>query len=37
MEIVNNKNKDGLPIIPIPPNQNTIAGGFFISNKKISN
>ena len=34
MEIVNNKNEDGLPIIPIPPNQNTIAGGFFISNKK---
>lgn len=27
---VNNKNEKGLPILPIPPYQNTIAGGFFI-------
>lgn len=34
MEIVKNKNENGLPVVPIPPHQNTIAGGFFISNKK---
>jgi len=29
-KIINNKNALGLPINPIPPQQNTIAGGFFI-------
>jgi glycosyltransferase involved in cell wall biosynthesis len=33
-KLVLNKNKHGLPNIPIPPNQNSIAGGFFITNKK---
>jgi hypothetical protein len=28
--IILNKNDDGLPINPIPPNQNSVAGGFFI-------
>jgi len=27
---IKNKNKNGLPAIPIPPTQNSIAGGFFI-------
>jgi len=31
--IVRNKNTVGLPIQPIPPYQNTIAGGFFILHK----
>ena len=29
-KLINNKNKFGIPCKPIPPNQNTIAGGFFI-------
>jgi hypothetical protein len=29
-EYIQNKNSHGLPNIPIPPNQNSIAGGFFI-------
>jgi hypothetical protein len=29
-KIVNERNENGLPIIPIPPNQSSIAGGFFI-------
>lgn len=34
---VENKNADGLPCTPIPPNQNSIAGNFFILHKdKIS-
>jgi hypothetical protein len=28
--LINNKNEIGLPIKPIPPNQTSIAGGFFI-------
>ena len=28
-----NKNEKGLPITPIPPNQTSIAGGFFICHK----
>ena len=28
-----NKNENGLPITPIPPNQTSIAGGFFICHK----
>ena len=30
---INNKNEKGLPSVPIPPYQNTIAGGFFILHK----
>jgi hypothetical protein len=30
---VNNKNETGLPAQPIPPDQNSIAGGFFICHK----
>jgi hypothetical protein len=30
-EIVERKNEQGLPMIPIPPQQNSIAGGFFIA------
>jgi hypothetical protein len=30
-EIVQRKNADGLPSVPIPPDQNSIAGGFFIA------
>jgi hypothetical protein len=33
-KIVNNRNEKGLPAQPIPPNQNSIAGGFFILHKK---
>jgi hypothetical protein len=33
MEIINDKNSIGLPSRPIPPNQISIAGGFFISHK----
>lgn len=29
-KIVNNRNKKGLPTTPIPPEQNSIAGGFFV-------
>lgn len=31
--LINTKNQFGLPIQPIPPYQNSIAGGFFISHK----
>jgi hypothetical protein len=31
--IIKNKNKFGLPNLPIPPDQNSIAGGFFILDK----
>ena len=34
MKIITNKNKNGLPINPIPPFQNSIAGGFFIVHKE---
>jgi hypothetical protein len=30
---IQNKNERGLPITPIPPNQTSIAGGFFICHK----
>ena len=30
-EIVLRKNERGLPVVPIPPNQTSIAGGFFIA------
>jgi len=33
-KIVNNKNDKGLPAVPIPHYQNSIAGGFFILHKK---
>jgi hypothetical protein len=32
-KIINNKNSQGLPAQPIPPYQNSIAGGFFILHK----
>jgi hypothetical protein len=32
-KIINNKNSQGLPVQPIPPFQNSVAGGFFISYK----
>jgi hypothetical protein len=35
IETVQNKNDKGLPIIPIPPEQNSIAGGFFILHKQM--
>lgn len=31
--LVNQKNQKGLPVKPIPPEQNTVAGGFFIIHK----
>jgi len=31
--LVNQKNQKGLPVKPIPPQQNTVAGGFFIIHK----
>ena len=34
---IKNKNAKGLPLSPIPPNQNSIAGGFFILHKNIIN
>jgi len=34
---IKNKNKYGLPLSPIPPNQNSIAGGFFILHKSMIN
>ena len=34
IEIINNKNQYNLPVIPIPPFQNSIAGGFFIIYKE---
>jgi hypothetical protein len=33
MEIINDKNPSGLPTRTIPPNQVSIAGGFFVSHK----
>ena len=33
LKIVNNKNKYGLPVVPISPEQTSIAGGFFILHK----
>lgn len=35
MIYINNKNQKGLPIIPIPPQQVSISGGFFILNKNL--
>lgn len=35
MNFVQNKNEKGLPCIPIPPDQNSIAGGFFILHKQM--
>ena len=35
VKIIQNKNKYGLPSIPIPPLQNSIAGGFFILHKQM--
>ena len=32
-KLINKKNKNGLPIGYIPPQQNTVAGGFFILHK----
>ena len=29
-KIINNKNLQGLPVQPIPPYQNSVAGGFFV-------
>jgi len=37
IKIIRNKNENGLPINPIPPFQNSIAGGFFILHKNIIN
>lgn len=37
IRIIKNKNKNGLPITPIPPFQNSIAGGFFILHKDMIN
>jgi len=37
VNLIKNKNKDGLPISPIPPNQTSIAGGFFILHKNMIN
>jgi hypothetical protein len=36
-KIINNKNQNGLPIQPIPPDQQSIAGGFFILHKDLIN
>jgi hypothetical protein len=33
VHLINNKNEVGLPSMPIPPNQISIAGGFFICHK----
>lgn len=32
-KLINNRNDKNLPVTPIPPHQNSIAGGFFILNK----
>ena len=32
-KLINKKNEKGLPVVPIPPEQNSIAGGFFILHK----
>jgi hypothetical protein len=32
-QLVNNKDENGLPLHPIPPTQNSIAGGFFVLHK----
>jgi hypothetical protein len=34
LELINNKNANGLPNIPIPQNQMSIAGGFFVCHKE---
>lgn len=34
IKLINNKNNNGLPTIPIPENQISIAGGFFILHKE---
>ena len=36
-KIVNNKNIEGIPVQPIPPHQQSIAGGFFILHKDMIN
>jgi len=36
-DCIKNKNANGLPIIPINPHQNSIAGGFFILHKSLIN
>jgi len=33
LSLINNKNQQGLPATEIPPNQKSIAGGFFIAHK----
>lgn len=33
IQIINNKNSNGVPSIPVPPNQVSISGGFFILHK----
>jgi hypothetical protein len=33
MGLVKNKNEDGLPVVPIPADQKSIAGGFFLIHK----
>jgi hypothetical protein len=37
IQIIENRNSHGLPVIQIPPYQNSIAGGFFILHKNIIN
>jgi len=37
MNLINNVNLNELPKIPIPPNQLSIAAGFFILNKNLIN
>ena len=37
VRVIQNKNENGLPIKPIPPFQNSIAGGFFILHKDLMN
>lgn len=33
--LVQNKNENGLPVQPLPPNQISVAGGFFIGGEKV--
>jgi hypothetical protein len=33
IHIINNKNSNGVPSIPVPPNQVSISGGFFMLHK----
>lgn len=35
--LINKKSKNGLPLVPIPDNQQSIAGGFFILHNKMIN